>query len=174
MADPLQALIDNLRLSMDGLEARRDTLGDEIVEPALAALRQQLVGLEEQFKAQAVPVEERRMAAVLFMDIVGSASIAEKLDPEEWRQIVSKLYVSLSETIAAHHGSINQDLGDGLLAFIGSKGSRENDPGNAIRAALDVHAAVANSKIIPAWWKSFLENVLEHSRMMEPWEQNKT
>ena len=144
MTEPLQTQIENLRLSMDGLEAQRSTLGDKIVDPALAALRQQLVGLEEQLSAQAAPVEERRMVTILFMDIVGSTSLAERLDPEEWRQIVSKMHTALGKTINAHHGSIAQYLGDGLLAFFGSKDSSENDPENAIRAALDGHAAMAN------------------------------
>lgn len=144
MAESLQVQIEKLRITIDGLEAQRSLLGDAIVDPALAALRAQLAGLEEQADAQSFPFEERRMITILFMDIVGSTSMAEKLDPEEWRQIVSKVHTTLGEAIVAHHGVIAQYLGDGLLAFFGSKEASEHDPENAVRAALDGQAGVAN------------------------------
>jgi class 3 adenylate cyclase/tetratricopeptide (TPR) repeat protein len=144
MAESLQAQVEKLRRSIDGLEAQRSVLGDEIVNPALAALQQQLAILEEQAAAQAVPTEERRVVTILFMDMVGSTSMAEKLDPEEWRQIVVKFHTALGEAITTNHGTIAQYLGDGLLAFFGAREAGEHDPENAIRAALDGQAAVAN------------------------------
>ncbi len=150
MAESLQSEMEKLRLSISGLEAQRSVLGDAIVDPALAALRRQLAALkeqallEEQTAAQAAPVEERRMVTILFIDMVGSTSLAEKLDPEEWRQVVVKLHTTLGETITAHHGTIAQYLGDGLLAFFGATEASEDDPENAIRAALDGQAAVTN------------------------------
>jgi class 3 adenylate cyclase/tetratricopeptide (TPR) repeat protein len=139
--------MEKLRASISGLEAQRGVLGDAIVDPALAALRQQLAGLEEQAIAQAAPAEERRLVTILFIDMVGSTSLAEKLDPEEWRQVVAKLHSTLGETVAAHHGTVAQYLGDGLLAFFGARQASETDPENAIRAALDGQAAVADEKV---------------------------
>jgi class 3 adenylate cyclase/tetratricopeptide (TPR) repeat protein len=107
-------------------------------------LRQQLAVLEGQAGVQAVPAEERRMVTILFVDMVGSTSLAEKMDPEEWRQVMNKLHTTLGEAITAHHGTIAQYLGDGLLAFFGAKEASEADPENAIRAALDGQAAVVN------------------------------
>src|SRR4030065_128969 len=144
MAESFLVQLDKLRRSINGLEAQRSVLGDEVVNPALAALHQQLAMLEEQPAAQAVPVEERRVVTILFIDMVGSTNLAEKLDPEEWRQIVSTLHTTLGETVTAHHGIVAQYLGDGLLAFFGSKQATEHDPENAIRAALDAHAAMLN------------------------------
>ncbi|NJD60495.1 MAG: adenylate/guanylate cyclase domain-containing protein [Anaerolineae bacterium] len=144
MAESLQAQLEKLRLSIKGLEAQRLALGDEVVEPALAALRQQETVLEAQLAVQAVPVEERRMVTILFIDMVGSTAMAEKMDPEEWRQVVSRLHTSMGAAINSHHGSIAQYLGDGLLAFFGSRQASENDPENAIRAALDIQAAADN------------------------------
>ena len=144
MAESLLVQMEKLRLSINGLESQRGVLGDEVVNPALTALRGQLAVLEEQAAAQAAPAEERCMVTILFMDMVGSTPMAEKLDPEEWRQIVTRLHTTLGEAITAHHGTVAQYLGDGLLAFFGSKAASENDPENAIRAALDGQAAVAN------------------------------
>jgi class 3 adenylate cyclase/tetratricopeptide (TPR) repeat protein len=143
MVDSLQAQIESLLHSIEGLEAQRAMLGEEIVNPALSALQQQLAELEKQVAAQAAPVEERRMVTILFFDIVGSTSLAEKLDPEEWRQVVSQVHTSLGEAVSSHHGTVAQYLGDGLLAFFGSQQASEHDPENAIRAALDGHTTVA-------------------------------
>jgi class 3 adenylate cyclase len=144
MAETLQAQIAELRASISGLESQRGLLGDAIVDPALAALRGQLGLLEQQAATQAVPAEDRRMVTILFMDMVGSTSMAEKLDPEEWRQVMNKLHTALGEAITAHRGTIAQYLGDGLLAFFGAREASENDPENAIGAALDGQAAAAN------------------------------
>jgi class 3 adenylate cyclase len=43
--------------------------------------------LEEQASAQAAPAEQRRLVTILFMDMVGSTSMMEKLDPEESQQV---------------------------------------------------------------------------------------
>ena len=144
MAESIQAQKDRLRASINGLEAQRGVLGDEIVNPALAALQQQLAVLEAQAAALATPAEERRLVTILFMDMVGSTNMAEKLDPEEWRQLVTKLHAALGEAVTAHRGTIAQYLGDGLLAFFGAREAGEHDPENAIRAALDGQAAVAD------------------------------
>jgi class 3 adenylate cyclase/predicted ATPase len=144
MAETLPAQIENLRASIAGLEAQRAVLGDAIVNPALAALHQQLSILEAQVVAQAIPAEERRLVTILFADIVGSTSLAEKLDPEEWRRIVEKVHVTLGKVIFDHHGTIGQYLGDGLLAFFGARQSSEHDPENAVRSALDGQQALAN------------------------------
>jgi class 3 adenylate cyclase len=133
-----------LQRSIDVLEAQRDILGDETVNLAQDTLRQKLQMLEEQATAQAAPVEERRMVTILFIDMVGSTSIAEKLDPEEWRQVVSKLHTALGEAVVVHHGTVAQYLGDGLLAFFGAKEASEHDPENAIRAALDGQTGVSD------------------------------
>ena len=144
MAESLQSQMDELRASIKGLEAQRLVLGDAIVNPAAAALREKLALLEEQAAAQATPAEERRLVTVLFIDMVGSTSRAEKLDPEEWRQLIARFHGALAEAITAHHGTIAQYLGDGLLAFFGSKDAGEHDPEDAIRAALDGQAGVTS------------------------------
>lgn len=147
MAGTLQEQIEKLHASISGLEEQRGVLGDAIVDPALAALRQQLTSLEEQASVQVAPMEERCLVTILFMDMVGSTSMAEKLDPEEWRQVVEKFHTTLGGAITNHHGTIAQYLGDGLLAFFGAKDASEADPENAIRAALDGQAAVADEKV---------------------------
>jgi class 3 adenylate cyclase/tetratricopeptide (TPR) repeat protein len=145
MAYSYQSQIEKLRLSIEGLEAQRSLLGEAVVEPALAALREQLATLEKEavLEEQAAPAEERRIVTILFFDMVGSTSLAEKLDPEEWRQVVAQFHTAVGQAVTLQHGEIAQYLGDGLLAFFGAQEASEADPENAIRAALAAQAAVA-------------------------------
>jgi class 3 adenylate cyclase/tetratricopeptide (TPR) repeat protein len=142
----VDAELDKVRNAIAALEAQRALLGDAVVDTALAGLRQQLAALED---AQAVgafdstPSEERRIITILFADIVGSTSLAEQLDPEEWRQSVAAFHAAAGGAVEAHGGQVAQYLGDGLLAFFGAEAASEHDPENAIRAALDLQAAVA-------------------------------
>src|SRR5512143_2500564 len=142
MTDLLQRQIEEVRRSIEGLEAQRAALGDAVVNPALAALRKQLAALEEQAAAQAAPAEERRLVTILFVDVVGSTTLAEKVDPEEWHAVLKKLHGLLGETVVAHHGEVGKFLGDGMLAYFGIHEAGEDDPENAVRAALEAQARV--------------------------------
>ncbi len=137
MADP-QAQIEQLEQTMATLELQRALLGDAVVENALAALRQQIATLRTQIGAPSN--EERRIVTILFADIVGSTSLAEKLDPEDWRQIVAAVHTMAGLVVQRYDGTVVQYLGDGLLAMFGAQTSGEHDPENAIRAALAIQA----------------------------------
>ncbi|MGB8646992.1 MAG: adenylate/guanylate cyclase domain-containing protein [Anaerolineae bacterium] len=144
MADPLPKQIEQLEATIAGLEAQRLVLGDAMVDTAVAALRQQLALLQAQPNPVPAPGEERRLITILFADIVGSTALAEKLDPEEWRQTVDKFLSSAADLIVAHEGQVDSYLGDGLLAYFGVQHPSERDAENGVRAALDLQGAMAN------------------------------
>ncbi len=144
MTNAVQAELEKLRAAMTGLEVQRAVLGDAIVEPALAGLRLQIAALEAQPQADVAPADERRLITILFTDIVGSTALAEKLDPEDWRQTVAQLHATVGNLITQHQGTVAQYLGDGLLAFFGAQASSEQDAENAIRAALEFQNAIAH------------------------------
>ncbi|MFN2148437.1 MAG: ABC transporter substrate-binding protein [Anaerolineales bacterium] len=79
----------------------------------------------------------------MFADIVGSTSIAEKLDPEEWKEVVQGAHRCVSETVHRYEGTIAQLLGDGVLAFFGAPLTHEDDPERAVRAGLDLQESIA-------------------------------
>ncbi len=81
---------------------------------------------------------ERRQVTILFSDIVGSTTLAEKLDPEDWGEIVSGAHRRVSEAVYRYEGTIAQLLGDGVLAFFGAPITHEDDPVRAVNAALDI------------------------------------
>jgi class 3 adenylate cyclase/tetratricopeptide (TPR) repeat protein len=143
LTDPVQAQIDQLRQAMAALEAQRTSLGDAAVDAALDGLRQRLATLGTPAPTAAGPAEERRLITILFTDIVGSTSLAEQQDPEEWRQTVARLHSTVGMIVQQHQGTVAQYLGDGLLALFGAQTASEHDPENAIRAALAVQSAVS-------------------------------
>ncbi len=86
---------------------------------------------------------ERKRVTVLFTDIVGSTALAEKLDPEEWGEIVSGAHAVVAEAIQKYDGRIAQLLGDGALAFFGAPTQHEDDPERAIFAGIEILRGVA-------------------------------
>lgn len=100
-------------------------------------------GLAEKIRAQRGRQEgERKRVTALFTDIVGSTALAEQMDPEDWRDIVTGAHQCVSDVIYRYEGTIAQLLGDGVLAFFGAPIAHEDDPERAIRAALDTLAAI--------------------------------
>jgi len=143
LTDPVQTQIDQLRQAMGALEAQRTSLGDAAVDAALDGLRQRLAVLGTPAPSAVGPAEERRLITIFFTDIVGSTSLAEKVDPEEWRETVARLHSTVGMIVQQHQGTVAQYLGDGLLALFGAQTASEHDPENAIRAALAVQTAVS-------------------------------
>jgi ABC-type oligopeptide transport system substrate-binding subunit/class 3 adenylate cyclase len=102
-------------------------------------------GLQEKLRLAKTEIEgQRKPVTIFFADIVGSTSIAEKLDPEEWKEVVQGAHHRVSEAIHRYEGTIAQLLGDGVLAFFGAPLTHENDPERAVRAALDLQESIAD------------------------------
>ena len=80
----------------------------------------------------------------MFCDLVGSTSLAAKLDAEDWRNLVSGLSRrSASAAVTELGGHVLKKLGDGLMALFGYPQAQENDAERAVRAALAIQRALA-------------------------------
>jgi class 3 adenylate cyclase/predicted ATPase len=86
---------------------------------------------------------ERRPITVMFCDLVGSTSLAAKLDAEDWRNLVGGYLDAASEAVTSLGGHVLKRLGDGLLALFGYPQAQENDAERAVRAALAIQRALA-------------------------------
>jgi class 3 adenylate cyclase len=64
-------------------------------------------------------VAERRPITVLFCDLVGSTSLAARLDPEDWRDLVGSYLDAASAAVTSLGGHVLKKLGDGLMALFG-------------------------------------------------------
>jgi len=86
---------------------------------------------------------ERKPVTALFADVVGSTTLAEQMDPEDWTQIINEAFDLMSKAVYRYEGTIAQLQGDAMLAFFGAPIAHEDDPDRAIRAALDMVSEVA-------------------------------
>ena len=93
-------------------------------------------------RAQEAP--ERRHVTVLFSDLVGSTALSARLDPEDLREVISAYQKCASETVRRFDGFIAKFMGDGILVYFGYPEAHEDDPERAVRAALELIAAIGN------------------------------
>lgn len=91
---------------------------------------------------------ERRQLTVVFIDIVGSTPLSERIDPEEFFTVIRTYRDICNEQIRRYGGHIARMIGDGLLAFFGLPQAHENDPERAVRASLAVAAAIKEHKFL--------------------------
>ena len=85
---------------------------------------------------------ERRPITVMFCDLVGSTSMAAKLDAEDWRTLVNTYLDEASLPVTELGGHVLKKLGDGLMALFGYPHAQENDAERAVRAALAIQRAL--------------------------------
>ena len=90
---------EQVKQTINALEAQRALLGDAVVDTALAPLREKLAQLES---AQAA--EQRKLVTVLFADLVGFTAMSEKMDPEEVRDITNAYFNRWTTVINKYWG----------------------------------------------------------------------
>ena len=73
--------------------------------------------------------EERRRATVLFADLSGYTSIAERLDPEDTKALVDGALTRLSREVVERGGHVDKYIGDNVMAVFGAPVAHEDDPG---------------------------------------------
>jgi len=81
---------------------------------------------------------ERRPVTVLFCDLIGSTELSEKLDPEDFRELIQEFQSSCADAVGRHEGHIAQFLGDGLLVYFGYPVAHDDDATRAVAAGLDI------------------------------------
>ncbi len=89
-----------------------------------------------------VPEGERKHVTVLFSDLSGYTAMSEKLDPEEVKEITSRIFGQISQVVAKYEGFIEKFVGDAVMALFGVPKAHEDDPVRAIRAAREIHDLV--------------------------------
>ncbi|MEA2676705.1 MAG: hypothetical protein QOJ81_846, partial [Chloroflexota bacterium] len=115
-------------------------------DEAVAALQTRLAAaapapLVEKMRAAKL-TGERKVVTALFADVVGSTTLAESMDAEDWTQIINEAFDLMSKAIFHYEGTIAQLQGDALLAFFGAPVAHEDDPERAVRAGLDMIVAI--------------------------------
>ena len=89
---------------------------------------------------------ERRQVTVMFADLVGSTALSARMDPEDLREVISAYQTCVAETVGRLGGFIAKFMGDGVLVYFGYPHAHEDDAERAVRAGLELIAAVAGLK----------------------------
>ena len=79
--------------------------------------------------------EERKLATVVFADIVGFSAIANDLEPDAVRELANAFFEPLSKEVEREEGTVMKYIGDGVMAVFGVPTAHEDDAVRALRAA---------------------------------------
>jgi class 3 adenylate cyclase len=89
---------------------------------------------------------ERRQVTVMFSDLVGSTALSARMDPEDLREVISAYQKCVAETVQRFGGFVAKYMGDGVLVYFGYPQAHEDDAEQAVRAGLELVAAVRGLK----------------------------
>ena len=89
------------------------------------------------------PAAERRLVSVLFADLVGFTAASETRDAEDTRELLSRYFDACRRLIELYGGTVEKFIGDAVMAVWGTPTATEDDAERAVRAALDLVAAVS-------------------------------
>jgi predicted ATPase/class 3 adenylate cyclase len=92
--------------------------------------------------AVAAPAAERRIVSVLFVDLVGFTAASEARDAEDTRELLTRYFDIARTTVERYGGKIEKFIGDAVMAVWGAPVAQEDDAERAVRAALELVAAV--------------------------------
>ena len=89
---------------------------------------------------------ERRQVTVMFSDLVGSTALSAGMDPEDLREVISAYRECVAKSVGRFGGFVARYLGDGVLIYFGYPQAYEDDAERAVRAGLELVAAVGGLK----------------------------
>ena len=87
---------------------------------------------------------EKRIVAVLCSDIRGFTRLSERLEPQQVIDFLNRYFGLMTDIVARHRGTVDKLVGDGILAVFGAPVSSLNNAENAVRAALEMVAALSD------------------------------
>jgi class 3 adenylate cyclase/tetratricopeptide (TPR) repeat protein len=89
---------------------------------------------------------ERRHLTVMFCDLVNSTALSVRLDPEDLRKVIGSYHKCVSDIVGRFEGFVGRYMGDGVLVCFGYPQAQEDDAERAVRAGLELVAAIPSLK----------------------------
>ena len=83
----------------------------------------------------------------MFTDLVGSTALSARMDPEDLRDVISAYQKTVAETVKRFGGFVAKYMGDGVLIYFGYPQAHEDDAERAVKAGLELVAAVSPPNI---------------------------
>ncbi|MGH8069087.1 MAG: adenylate/guanylate cyclase domain-containing protein [Candidatus Entotheonellia bacterium] len=90
---------------------------------------------------------ERKQVTVLFVDVLGFTSLSERLDPEEVHGMMNRAFELMLTEVHRYEGTVNQFLGDGIMALFGAPIAHEDHAQRAVHAALGIRKALEGYQV---------------------------
>ncbi len=87
--------------------------------------------------------QARKTVTVVFCDVVGSTPMAEELDTERVRAVMTRFFQEMQAVLERHGGTVEKYIGDAVMAVFGIPTLHEDDALRAVRAAADMRTALA-------------------------------
>ena len=125
-----------LEAAIAALEAQRPILGDTVVEALLGPARARLAELAAMPPAEPDAAQTLRQVSILFLDVVGSTTLSQSLDPEAISAVMDDALARGTAIVQTHRGRVLQYAGDNILAAFGADEAREDDAERAVRCGL--------------------------------------
>ena len=141
-ADALEAFQEARRVLMDEL----GLVPSEELRALQQAILQQDASLGVVGAAAVERGPDRRTVTVLFCDLVDSTRLASELDPEVYRQLISRYFELVREPIVRHGGTLEKFIGDAVMAVFGVPELHEDDALRAVRAAVEAQTALRDEE----------------------------
>ena len=117
--------------------------GPELKRLEAAILRQdESLSLPEAVAAKPA-MQFRRLVTILFVDVVESMALAERLDAEALGQVLQRYFETVSGILGRHGGTVEKFAGDAVMAAFGIPVSHEDDALRAARAAVEIRTGLA-------------------------------
>src|SRR6516225_7035876 len=111
---------------------------------AIAALRTETPATSD---AAAPAVAERRQLTVMFCDLAGSTALSARLDPEDYREVITAYHRAVADVVRSFDGLVAKYMGDGVLVYFGYPQAHEDDAERAVRAGLACIDAVGRLNV---------------------------
>jgi len=92
----------------------------------------------------AVPAGERRQVTVLFADLSNFTGLSNGLGAEATHVLLNRYFETVDGIVEGYGGAIDKHIGDNVMAVFGAPVAHTDDPERAVRAALDIHAAMTD------------------------------
>jgi len=90
------------------------------------------------------PAQVRRLVSVVYVGLVGSTTLAERLDPESLHGVLARYSEACADVFERHGGTVEKFLGDAVVAVFGLPTLHEDDALRAVRAAVELRQAAAD------------------------------
>jgi len=148
MQKSLGEQIEDLQRAIQAQESLRPMLDEDVVDAALAVLRQKLMELERH-QVDEKNREQRKMLTVMYADISGFTALSETMEAEDVAELMQLLWGRIDLIIQAYGGHIDKHIGDNVVALWGVLTSREDDAEQAVRAALKIQQELPGLSIEP-------------------------